>query len=635
MNKDQYTYRERVAEAFKNDRDHYDDWYQLVAGFALQNIQKDIQISAFKEVTQLITAKRRPTKYEMAMVCAIFFEDSGLLQYYYQSQIPADKAFIEQMTWDAVVPYVYAKIHYGEDLLEIHPKHHWELVLRPRFKLWKPFIEESDFALGGNTLDEKVRSGKICFIMPPFMREAFAKVIPKREGYVLRPIEVPKQWVIYQSETAIFEELPAIMTLLKQGSIKSTQQGYINFSSLKSLQKKLKLKSFPNDIGYVKALLVASHLVDVRRFNANSKVLDIIRAVFQVQDKYLSMLDAVLFPFKGIRKADVFSLYPDALKYPLDILRHLPKGQWITLDNIHDYAESHYFEMNPVGKRATYGLQLYRTALDYMDYLEGGHAEQQKVIRTYMVTGSMLLAASFGMLDLAYDPEDPLLELDDYLDMHEGTFSACRLTPLGEYIYQDRKDYTPPASAMPTSFELQTDSLRIKVIGNMELAGGLLKNWTTNDSPGYLRLDIEKILKACASDLDLIDQIKKLQQVLGMELPENWQLEIMELLYKSASIHPVNSALVFRLSPFDRTLHRMIAQDETLKKLVLKAEQYTILVDSHNQSAFFKRMAELGYIPQHSVFAKQMAETAFQQVRPPKADTLKSFKLLMQTHRSK
>lgn len=54
--------------------------------------------------------------------------------------------------------------------------------------------------------------------------------------------------------------------------------------------------------------------------------------------------------------------------------------------------------------------------------------------------------------------------------------------------------------------------------------------------------------------------------------------------------------ITYQLPVDSKELHRLIAQDNILKQLVLKAENYHILVANTEATRFKNRMKELGYV---------------------------------------
>lgn len=608
-----------VQEAVSQNSYNYLDWFKEISTFLQQNQHGGQRIAGFQFLLTYLQKNKQPSRNkEIASICGKFYSDEAILKYFFQTRDEAEQSIISQLTWEGVVTYDEAKAFYNcGDLVELDSSY-TGFQLKPEFKQWKPYI---DWYKGYQHLPnpktngkEFIRNKRITFSFPLFMRVAYAQILPKPIGYDLKPIQISKNWIVCQMEDAIFEEFPNILLLYQQEIIKITQTGDLNISSIKATQKKLKTKVFPGNNNYLRILMIASFIYDQQKLSSLKNTLEMIRFIFREQRKTYMMMDVLLFNFGGTRTIDNHYLNPTALKNAMDLIKQLPEDGWISWENLQIYANTHYFDLELVSDNKVNELHpIYN--LDILEaYRTAAVKVKLKFIREQLVTSMIQVAASYGLVELAFNDKqlEELKENPRATDI--PTFVACRLTALGASVLRDKPGYQIPDSAKPTSFKLDPEALNIYVTGNMDMAIGLFKDWTRQLGDNTLVLDKDKIVANSKSKENLLYNIQQFIKTLGHEPPDFWKGALMEMVYRASALQPLNSAWVFKLSPYDKQLHRLMAQDQMLKKLTLKAEDYTVIVAHLHVEQFIKRMAQIGYvtdethefIPKDIQFLKEM-----------------------------
>jgi len=593
---DQQEFKEIIARNIKH-ASGYKGWHQEVVQFISQNLLQPIKNDNFKQLQSLIKAKPVANISEITERLALLFGDPELLEYYFKSLKREGQDFITRLTWEGSLPYSDAYELFGEDLVIISNKGRNGVEPVQAHKRWYPYLFNGDYVFGylQQTVAQKMESGKFYYELPPFMRMAYARILPKPKGYFLEGIQIPKKWQVLLTETTVFEQLPAVLTYIQQDKIKRTTKGFLNPPAVKAMQKKLRLQAFPNDPGHIMSLVINGLMPPFYKFPADKSITGVLQYVFHQQDLKPAMLDAALFPLNGIRKVDYYQLQPDSLKTVFGLLKILPVGGWITLDNIQQYVATHFFNLIPV--KSYFDVQISTSSIYYQSFNEGGTAAKDQATRQILVTGALLMAAAYGLLDLAYDPQDPTIWFNDTVNYQDCRFSACRLTPLGAHIMQESKDYIAPATSSAPSFTLDPESLQISYTGNPLQATGLLENWTSPSGDGTLLFDLVKVLKNNSHEMSFKNSIEKFKKSVAKPLPAYWKEQFEQVLERSGNLSEVSDVMVFKISPKASELHQLIARDEILRKLIIKAEQFTIIVERSHKQAFYNRLATLGYLP--------------------------------------
>jgi hypothetical protein len=124
----------------------------------------------------------------------------------------------------------------------------------------------------------------------------------------------------------------------------------------------------------------------------------------------------------------------------------------------------------------------------------------------------------------------------------------------------------------------------------------MLANYAQKIASNRYRVTNSSFLKDCRNSKDVSNKIALFKKTVGSKLPANWESYFSELLTNAKAVKEKPETLVFQLPDNLKELHRCIAQDSVLKQLVLKAENYRILVENTNVTKFKSRMKELGYM---------------------------------------
>ena len=622
-------FREQVLIDFTNERRFYKDWYNTVVGFVSKNLFKGIKNSTFDILIKRLKSTPAPDKTEMAERCHLFYGDRELLRLYFEAMTTEDQTFLIKLVKEVVVPYKEAKLYFGEDLFKESANFaSLKIECKDKFRIWTMFIisEGLDYGFRSEDLTTKIKRLRVCFALPAFMQKALADALLSDQEKEIQPFELPKNWLQFHTEVPIFQELPAIKAMIQQGQLKLTLDDYINMASIKGFQKKLKLQTFPDGPAYFRAYLMANLLHGTPKHYPFTDLADTIQSIFLSPNFFETIIEAVVAPIQGVRKLNEMYLHPEALGEVFSILKHLPQGMWTSLDAIIQYAELNLFRIDPLDNYVLNQLSLDHNSPDHMSFTYGSYLQKQKVIRKRLITNAMLSAAAFGLLDLAYDKEYPNINYYNQSLQQDVNFSACRLTSLGAYVFQqkDGDTYHVPTNVERIHFELAPDSLKITVKGNMQIAVELLKNWTAPLNHDQLVFSGQKIIHNAKTTADLIKSIHQFIKSIQIPLPDYWKLEIMALLDRSKSIQQVSNLLVFKLSPDNHLLHRLFVQDAVLKNIIQKAADYTIIVETSHLEVFTDRLADLGYLP-HFSNNTALSQISFDAVKPTAKELLASF----------
>lgn len=203
----------------------------------------------------------------------------------------------------------------------------------------------------------------------------------------------------------------------------------------------------------------------------------------------------------------------------------------------------------------------------------------------------LMLLASLGLIELAYAPAscfDP--------SAMSGLY-ALRLTTLGRYAIGLDNDYTSKENKDEELFELDSDRLIIRALGDNNPYEGMLKDFAQPIGAHRYVVTPDSFLSGCSSKRDIEDRINFFRQTVSRDYSPNWKEFFSRMLSGTDRLRvPARTFRTFSVDRSDPYLLEILTTDPQLRSLVRRAEDYIILVETGNLSKFAARMRHFGYL---------------------------------------
>jgi hypothetical protein len=200
-----------------------------------------------------------------------------------------------------------------------------------------------------------------------------------------------------------------------------------------------------------------------------------------------------------------------------------------------------------------------------------------------------------GLMEIAYDGVDteefPITFSSEYDNLR-----YMRLTPLGAYILGLSDHYTPTHEHTKNKMTLQEDSLMILTEGDIAVHELTLAKFAEKAGGNRFKVTASLFLKDCHSHESIGNKITLFRQIVREKLPAFWETQFQTWLSNAVKLQEDITTKLFKIPANDKNLQRIIVTDDVLKKIILKAEKFYILVPSSKVSIFKSRMKELGYV---------------------------------------
>jgi hypothetical protein len=409
-----------------------------------------------------------------------------------------------------------------------------------------------------------------------------------------------RQYTTGEQDIAL--EIPRVLAYYQQGQIKYSAKGKPALSTLGKMQRILKLKSFYPDSEFKDLVLLRTRLIagiigNIRKSFNITMSHDVVKKLIIADfiPKY-ETFQCLFTHLSGTGYLDDYYTNSSVEHSMMYILKALPAGEWISIENINDFITYNFLDVAIV-QEGTARNKLYY-AKKQKGYTEKNYIDSETyhdAIVSPLINGSLFLFGALGILDLAYNEPD-LLQLGESAFSSYDELKYVRLTALGAYVTDKIKTYESSTALNKSSIELSKDSLTIITDKNDTTADVILAPYAEQITPNRYRTDYTFFLKECKTKKDLENKINLFKQTVTDKLPPNWLDFFKELNGKIDPFKKVANITVFQIPMDNQSLIQIIARDEKLKSLCTKAEGYRILVEKKQLAAFKKRLREFGYL---------------------------------------
>lgn len=240
--------------------------------------------------------------------------------------------------------------------------------------------------------------------------------------------------------------------------------------------------------------------------------------------------------------------------------------------------------------------------------------EYREIVVKPIVQGSLFLFAAMGLVEIAYDmpPESSRIQDKKFISIFGG-IQGFRLTALGAYLLGITKSYTPVAEPDGEKSErgrvvLDEHRLLASLTGRnpgmelmlQEYMSPLARNnagTPTEQTAGVklYQMDARSFLRNCSKAADVKKKIERFKKRIGENLPVVWEEFLLSI---AAKIEPLKEEQNYRVFAIKSSsdLAGLIVRDPVIKKFVLKAEGYKILVRADDVGAFRRELEKHGYL---------------------------------------
>lgn len=548
-----------------------------------------------QNIIVVLNSKKTYSKTDMLGVSAAVFQNDTIIKAFLKSLSPSVIKLIEQLLFREEMTEEEVSKFLNE---EVTTSSGYRTELRKEFYFFsfRTFTQYISFG---------THKTRFILFLPPILKDLLSHYFPKPLYYDIIPIgEIPKTDFHFTGELLIQQELPRLLSYHMQQNIKYNTSGRPADATLTKLQRVCGITEYYTtddaEISKMRSMLLAGmlHQYSFKTLSANNA--DVIKDLFS--DHYFKLNSPVfiLQQLKGWQHLGGSDLYKNTEKKLQDVFRLLPQNKWVSNENLLEYLITRTIDVKPLTLSAarnylTYQGMYYRGSIRIPEKKDVDYKTYDSMVRTAFITGSVFLYAAFGLLEIAYNNINTDALGETYYSGYDG-LQYIKLTPLGAYVLGLTSDYEASNTEKANKLIFNEDSLIILAEGDLDVINVSLANYAERLANNRFRVTSAHFLKDCKNTKDIQNKITLFKNTVGKNLPANWENYFSQLLNNAKVIKEKTQFVTYELPAGAKELHRLIAQDNILKQVVLKAENFHILVANTDALKFKNRMKDLGYV---------------------------------------
>ncbi len=414
----------------------------------------------------------------------------------------------------------------------------------------------------------------------------------------------------YNGENLIFSKLP-VMASAYDSKLLPHQLGKLTAAVVKKVQKLLALPEyFKTDTNNKQACLSANHLLNYyvfyrqymgrKNLPANPELLlkDIYNETF-VQNSVNVYTLPVLLPYlKGLKKNKI-NVYSFA--YVISVLLSLLKDHhaktWLRVDQLimnirsKEYRSDKYFVL--IDPYSLDDMDIRNGYIEDKDkdcYIHPGNIVKQ--MSEPLVKALLFTLSTLGVVEIAYrEPQEGDTSPYDGL-------RYVRVTGLGKFVFGLTDSYEPQSTEEDKqAFELDDQRLLIRV-RNMESPFiQFLADYGDNIAPSLYCVSYESFLRNCSTRFDVERKVKMFRQFICKKLPQVWK-QFMDDVVKRCNPFgvPQDDYMILTLPKDNTDLQRLVLTHPSIRRYILKAENYMVLVKESDLNKLKNEIKKFGYL---------------------------------------
>lgn len=434
------------------------------------------------------------------------------------------------------------------------------------------------------------------------------KFMTKPEDYNIIPVEKIKDVLFNDNENEIIENIKMYFEFYKDGGISLSNSSKILKASKVNMKKYCEITEYyddAKDLDYLKTETLALFFFLAKDKYINEdyfKVSNIKNIVndfmsgeiikeenYHFTSLYLNYLKGVKNIWRSNEKIQ------RGLESIRKIIDEIPDHEAVSIDNIINALlyRDEFLEIIDV-----------KDAYDYI-YINEANYERTKILdyQKYLmyvavpfVKSVFFILGSLGMFGVYYDypsTSNSLYLKNGYLSKYDG-IKYVKFTELGRYCFGRVDQYDFKNAKEDGEVILDEDRFIATVIGDAPVQTMFLQRVAQKIADNKYKFTKENFIKGVNSFEDIKSRVDEFFSKINPEPSEMWKGFFTDILDKSSAIKADNHFVVLKLKN-DKDLIKTIARDERFKPLMLKGEDYHLLVRTENVSEIISLFKEHGY----------------------------------------
>lgn len=455
--------------------------------------------------------------------------------------------------------------------------------------------------------DKDNKKGEYLFLDYDIVR-VIRRFMKKPMEYNIIPQKNIDASLVNNNEKEIIENFKMYFEFYSQGGIKLSSSAKILKESKLNMRKYCNISEYyedSKDLDYLKTetialffFLVKEKYIDENYFkvsNIKSIIKDFMSGELIKEENYhyTSLYLNYLKGVKNIWKSK------EEIKRGLatikNIIAEIPDDKPVSIDNIIKAIlyRDEFIEIIDV-----------KDAYDYI-YINEANYERTKILnyekyQMYVVIpfikSVLFILGVLGIFEVYYDYpsiNNSLYLKNGYLSKFDG-IKYIKFTELGRYCFDRVQEYDFKNAKEDGEVILDEDRLIATIMGDAPVKTMFLERVAQRIANNKYKFTRENFLRGVSSSREIEDRINEFYSKITPEPTSLWREFFDDLLEKSSAIKADNQYVVLKLKN-DKELIKTITKDERFKPLMLKGEDFHLLIKSENVTEVVSLFKEHGY----------------------------------------
>lgn len=455
--------------------------------------------------------------------------------------------------------------------------------------------------------DKDIKKGEYLYLDYDILR-VIRKYMKKPEEYNIIPQKKIKANLVNSNEKELIENFKMYFEFYSQGGVKLSSSAKILKESKLNMKKYCNITEYyedSKDLDYLKTetialffFLVKDRYIDENYFkvsNIKNIVGDFISGELIKEENY-HYTSLYLNYLKGVKniwksKEEIKRGFATIKK----IIDELPDDKPVSVDNIIKAIlyRDEFIEIIDV-----------KDAYDYI-YINEANYERTKILnyekyQMYVVIpfikSVLFLLGVLGVFEIYYDYpsiNNSLYLKNGYLSKYDG-IKYIKFTELGRYCFDRIDEYDFKNAKEDGEVILDEDRLIATLMGDAPVKTMFLERVSQRIATNKYKFTRENFLRGISNSKEIEERINEFYTKITSEPNQLWREFFEDILEKSSVIKAESQFVVLKLKN-DKELIKTITKDERFKPLMLKGEDFHLLIKSENVSEVISLFKEHGY----------------------------------------
>lgn len=455
--------------------------------------------------------------------------------------------------------------------------------------------------------DRDNKKGEYLYLDYDILR-VIRKFMKKPKEYNIFPIKKVDAALVNSNEKELIENFKMYFEFYSQGGIKLSSSAKILKESKLNMKKYCNISEYyedSKDLDYLKTETIALFFFLVKEKYVDEKYFKISNIKNIVKD----FMSGELIKEENYHYTSLYLNYLKGVKNIWKSKEEIKRGLATIKNIIDEMPEEGIISVDNIIKSILYRDDFIeiidvKDAYDYI-YINEANYERTKILnyekyQMYVVIpfikSVLFILGVLGVFEIYYDYpsiNNSLYLKNGYLSKFDG-IKYIKFTDLGRYCFNRLDEYDFKNAKEDGEVLLDEDRLIATVIGDAPVKTMFLERVSQRIAVNKYKFNKENFLRGMTSSKDIEDRINEFYSKITPEPAEIWRDFFEDLLEKSSAIKADNQFVVLKLKN-DKELIKTITKDERFKPLMLKGEDFHLLIKSENVTEVVSLFKEHGY----------------------------------------